>query len=101
MFCATGILPVANSEKFNKLDACSTRVSMFCATGILPVANSKKLNLQYDMTKSIKIAKTLLFTYYAYMLEYRAELFLWALSGALPFILMGVWMQAAETVNLG
>jgi ABC-2 type transport system permease protein len=31
------------------------------------------------------------------MLEYRAELFLWALSGTLPFILMGVWMQAAET----
>ncbi len=53
------------------------------------------------MTKSIKIAKTLLVTYYAYMLEYRAELFLWALSGALPFILMGVWMQAAETGQFG
>ena len=53
------------------------------------------------MTKSIKIAKTLLFTYYAYMLEYRAELFLWALSGALPFILMGVWMQAAKTGQFG
>jgi ABC-type uncharacterized transport system permease subunit len=35
------------------------------------------------------------------MLEYRAELFLWALSGALPFILMGVWMQAAETGQFG
>ena len=53
------------------------------------------------MKKIIRIAKTLLVTYYAYMLEYRAELFLWALSGALPFILMGVWMQAAETGQFG
>ena len=53
------------------------------------------------MTKSIRIAKTLLITYYAYMLEYRAELLLWVLSGALPFILMGVWMQAAQTGEFG
>ena len=49
------------------------------------------------MTRFIRIAKNLLVTYYAYMLEYRAELLLWVLSGALPFILMGVWMQAAQT----
>ncbi|HIK28381.1 MAG: ABC-2 family transporter protein [Oscillatoriaceae bacterium SKW80] len=48
------------------------------------------------MNRIIKIAKALLVTYYAYMLEYRAELLLWALSGCLPFILMGIWMQAAE-----
>jgi ABC-2 type transport system permease protein len=53
------------------------------------------------MTKIIRVAKTFLITYYAYMLEYRAELFLWALSGALPFILMGVWMQAAQTGQFG
>lgn len=41
-------------------------------------------------------AKVLLSVYYAYMLEYRAELFLWALSGSLPIILLGVWMQAAQ-----
>ncbi|MBW4552142.1 MAG: ABC-2 family transporter protein [Aphanocapsa sp. GSE-SYN-MK-11-07L] len=34
--------------------------------------------------------------YYAYMVEYRAELILWVLSGSLPLILMGVWMQAAQ-----
>ena len=34
---------------------------------------------------------------YAYMLEYRAELILWALSSSLPFILMGAWMQASTT----
>lgn len=41
-------------------------------------------------------AKTLLFVYLAYMLEYRAELFLWALAGALPLILLGVWTEAAR-----
>ena len=35
------------------------------------------------------------------MLEYRAELLLWALSGSLPIILMGVWVQAAEKGNFG
>ncbi|MDF0553986.1 ABC-2 family transporter protein [Kamptonema sp. UHCC 0994] len=48
------------------------------------------------MTRFIKVAKALLLTYYAYMLEYRAELFLWALSGTLPFILMGIWINAAQ-----
>lgn len=53
------------------------------------------------MNRVIRIAKTLLVTYYAYMLEYRAELLLWALSGCLPFILMGIWMQAAEGGRFG
>jgi ABC-2 type transport system permease protein len=48
------------------------------------------------MKKIIKKALTLLSVYYAYMLEYRAELLLWALSGSLPIILMGVWIQAAQ-----
>ncbi|TVQ19705.1 MAG: multidrug ABC transporter permease [Leptolyngbya sp. DLM2.Bin15] len=43
------------------------------------------------------IARTLMVVYYAYMLEYRAELLFWVLSGSLPLILMGVWVQAAET----
>lgn len=41
-------------------------------------------------------ARVLVSAYYAYMLQYRAELLLWALSGSLPFIAMGVWMKAAE-----
>ncbi|MEM7758301.1 MAG: ABC-2 family transporter protein [Cyanobacteria bacterium P01_A01_bin.40] len=41
-------------------------------------------------------AKTLLLAHYAHMLEYRAEIFLWALSNSLPIILMGVWIQAAQ-----
>lgn len=43
----------------------------------------------------------MLLVYYAYMVEYRAELLLWVLSGSLPIILMGVWMQAAQRGNLG
>ncbi len=45
----------------------------------------------------LRITKTLLLTYYAYMLEYRAELFLWVISSSLPFILMGIWIKAAQT----
>lgn len=53
------------------------------------------------MNKVIRTAKTLLISNYAYMLEYRAELFLWALSGSLPFILMGIWMKASQSGNFG
>lgn len=50
---------------------------------------------------AFKKAKALLIAYYAHMLEYRAELFLWALSGTLPLILMGVWNQAAQGGQFG
>ena len=45
---------------------------------------------------NIRKARTLLLAYYAHMLEYRAEIFLWALSNSLPIILMGVWIKAAQ-----
>ncbi len=45
--------------------------------------------------RTTKKAFTLLSVYYSYMVEYRAELILWMLSGSLPIILMGIWMQAA------
>ncbi|MBR8830812.1 MAG: hypothetical protein N5P05_001048 [Chroococcopsis gigantea SAG 12.99] len=47
------------------------------------------------MRRFYRQAMTLLSTYYAHMLEYRAEIFLWALAGTLPLILMGVWIQAS------
>ncbi|MBD2384512.1 ABC transporter permease [Cylindrospermum sp. FACHB-282] len=53
------------------------------------------------MKRIIKKAITLLLVYYANMLEYRAELVLWALSGSLPIILMGVWIQAAQGGKFG
>ncbi len=48
-----------------------------------------------------KKATALLSTYYAHMLEYRAEILLWALSGSLPIILMGVWIKASENSDFG
>ena len=42
-------------------------------------------------------ARILLLAHYAHMLEYRAEIFLWALSNSLPIILMGVWIQASQS----
>ena len=53
------------------------------------------------MNQGITIAKALLSVYYAYMLEYRAELFLWALSGTLPLIMMGVWTNASQNGQFG
>ncbi|MGB5596636.1 MAG: ABC-2 family transporter protein [Crocosphaera sp.] len=43
----------------------------------------------------LKKVVSFLSVYYAYMLEYRAEIFFWVLSGSLPIILMGVWIKAA------
>ncbi|KZL48152.1 multidrug ABC transporter permease [Nodularia spumigena CENA596] len=53
------------------------------------------------MKKIIRKILTFLSVYYAYMVEYRAELILWVLSGALPIILMGVWIQAAQGGQFG
>lgn len=53
------------------------------------------------MKRFFRVIKTLLLVYYAYMVEYRAELLLWVLSGSLPIILMGVWTQAAQQSNFG
>jgi ABC-2 type transport system permease protein len=53
------------------------------------------------MNRTLRTAWALLSVYYAYMLEYRAELLLWALSGSLPLILLGVWTQAAQSGQLG
>ncbi len=54
-----------------------------------------------QVNQVFRTARVLLSVYYAFMVEYRAELFLWALSGSLPFILMGVWMEAAQGKQFG
>jgi ABC-2 type transport system permease protein len=46
-------------------------------------------------------AQAFLSVYYAHMLEYRAELLLWALSGTLPLILLGVWTKASQNGQFG
>ena len=50
------------------------------------------------MILSWRKVRTLLAVSYAEMMQYRAELYLWAISGIMPFVLMGLWMEAsAET----
>jgi ABC-2 type transport system permease protein len=49
------------------------------------------------MKKTIRKALTLLSVNYAHMLEYRSELIFWVLAGSLPIIMMGIWVQAAES----
>ncbi|NEP18392.1 MAG: multidrug ABC transporter permease [Leptolyngbya sp. SIO4C1] len=51
--------------------------------------------------RPLRIARTLLSVYYAYMVEYRAELMFWVLSGSFPLILMGIWNQAAQSGQFG
>jgi ABC-2 type transport system permease protein len=48
------------------------------------------------MKQPIHQAKVFLSVYYAYMVEYRAELILWVLANSFPIIMMGVWMEAAQ-----
>lgn len=50
-----------------------------------------------SLRSAFSIAKTLLSVYYAYMVEYRAELLFWVLSGTFPLIFMGIWAQASQT----
>jgi ABC-2 type transport system permease protein len=61
-------------------------------------ANPSRL---YPLKQTLRIARILLSVYYAYMLEYRAELLLWVLSGSLPIILMGIWIEAAQDGQFG
>jgi ABC-2 type transport system permease protein len=49
------------------------------------------------MNQTLRRARTFLSVYYAFMLEYRAELMLWVLANSLPIIMMGVWIQASQT----
>jgi ABC-2 type transport system permease protein len=69
-------------------------------------ADGKRQNLEgnsplHSVKRAVRIARTLISVYYAYMVEYRAELLLWALSGSLPIILMGVWIKAAQNGQFG
>lgn len=48
-----------------------------------------------------RVARALLVSQYALMLEYRAEIMLWALSGVLPLIMLGVWSGSGAGVQAG
>ena len=48
-----------------------------------------------------RIIRVLLGSQYAHMLEYRAEIALWALSGVLPFVMLSVWSGSEARLGLG
>ena len=48
---------------------------------------------------TLRTARALLTTWYAFMLAYRGEIFLWMVATCLPLIMMGIWMQAGATGN--
>jgi ABC-2 type transport system permease protein len=52
------------------------------------------------MRRALRLARVLLSVQYAYMLEYRAEIALWALSGLLPLIMLGLWIGAGAAADL-
>jgi ABC-2 type transport system permease protein len=49
------------------------------------------------MTRWLRTLRAMLGAYYSYMVEYRLEIFLWTISGLLPFVSMAVWVQAGRT----
>ena len=51
--------------------------------------------------RALRIARALLSSQYALMLEYRAEIALWALSGVLPLIMLGVWQGSSASAAAG
>jgi ABC-2 type transport system permease protein len=48
------------------------------------------------MRRFLRLARVLLTTQYAHMLEYRAEIALWALSGLVPLLMMTLWIHQAD-----
>ena len=59
-----------------------------------------KLNIR-KVNRFYVIARSLISTQYALMLEYRAEIILWAISGILPLIMLGIWKEASITTSIG
>ena len=62
--------------------------------------NLQKL-VKNKISRKLSIANALIGSQYALMLEYRAEIILWAISGILPLIMLGIWKEADITSSLG
>ncbi len=54
---------------------------------------------QVNIISFLRIIKALIVSQYALMLEYRAEIALWALSGLLPLIMLSIWSQINTDVT--
>mgnify|MGYP003950385061 CR=1 FL=1 len=53
------------------------------------------------LIKRLRLPSALLTSQYALMLEYRAEIVLWAISGILPLFMLGIWKEADMSLALG
>ena len=53
------------------------------------------------LVHGLRVARALFTSQYALMLEYRAEIALWALSGVLPLIMLGVWSGSGAGADAG
>ncbi|MFM9100076.1 MAG: multidrug ABC transporter permease, partial [Cyanobium sp.] len=53
------------------------------------------------LARAWRIARALLLSQYALMLEYRAEILLWALSGLMPLLMYAVWSGAPAGASAG
>ncbi len=54
-----------------------------------------------NLKRKCLVYKVLLFTQYALMLEYRAEIALWVISGLLPLIMLSIWSQSYIITSIG
>ena len=64
-------------------------------------AEMARRNALKPLQRALRIAAALLSSQYAYMLEYRAEIALWALSGVLPLIMLAVWQGSSGAAAAG
>ncbi len=57
--------------------------------------------LHKKLVRYFRTPFALITTQYALMIEYRAEIILWAISGLLPLIMLGIWQEAGISSSLG
>ena len=63
---------------------------------------SPQLNrLPHSLQHGWRVARALFASQYALMLEYRAEILLWALAGLVPFVMLAVWIESPAGAALG
>lgn len=62
---------------------------------------SAAAGLRRRLARGLRLARVLLSSQYALMLEYRAETALWALSNLWPFIMLGLWSGAEAAAAAG
>ena len=63
--------------------------------------SSPKIRPLHSLQHGWRVARALFASQYALMLEYRAEIVLWALAGMVPFIMLAIWIESPAGAALG